>query len=100
MKKPWASALLTALLTLMLTRIAGAQVDLNKATEMELDGVKGLGPAMTRQLMREREKAPFRDWPDVMQRVKGLGPQKAAQLSAQGVQVQGQEHGPSPHPKP
>ena len=80
-----------------------AQVDLNKATEIELDGLKGLGPAMTRQVMQERQKAPFRDWPDVMQRVQGIGPKKAASLSEQGVQVQGQAYGPvlsSPTKKP
>ena len=79
----------TASATALLAGVAWAQVDLNKATEIELDGLKGLGPTMTREVMTERQKATFRDWPDVLQRVKGIGPQKAASLSAQGVQVQG-----------
>ena len=86
----------TAIVSVMLAGIAWAQVDLNKATEMELDGLKGLGPAMTREVMLEREKALFRDWPDVMQRVKGIGPKKAANLSAQGVRVKGQGYGQAP----
>ncbi len=81
--------------TVLLASVAWAQVDLNKATEIELDGLNGVGPALTREVMTEREKAPFRNWPDVMQRVKGIGPKKAANLSEQGVRVQGQGYGPS-----
>jgi competence protein ComEA len=50
--------------------------------------------------MDERQKAPFRDWPDVMQRVKGIGPKKAAGLSEQGVRVQGQTFGQAPGTPP
>ena len=80
----------------LLASVAWAQVDLNQATEIELDGLKGLGPAMTRQIMDARQKTPFRDWPDVMQRVKGIGPKKAASLSEQGIRVQGQSYGQAP----
>ena len=65
------------------------QIDLNKASEVELDALKGVGPVLTKELMGERKKAPFKDWEDVTSRVKGLGPQKASSLSAQGVRVQG-----------
>ncbi len=88
----------TAVATLMLAGIAWAQVDLNKATEIELDGLKGVGPTLTREVMAERKKAAFRDWPDVMQRVKGIGPKKAASLSEQGVRVQGQGYAQAPAP--
>ena len=88
----------TGIVSMLLTGIAWAQVDLNKAQEIELDGLNGLGPTMTRAIMNERQKAPFRDWIDVMQRVKGIGPQKAASLSEQGVRVQGQSYGQAPTP--
>jgi competence protein ComEA len=65
------------------------QIDLNKATEVELDALKGLGPALTKAVMDERKKAPFKNWEDATSRVKGLGPQKASSLSEQGVRVQG-----------
>jgi competence protein ComEA len=64
-------------------------IDLNKATEVELDALKGVGPVLTKALMNERKKAPFKDWEDVTSRVKGMGPQKALSLSEQGVRVQG-----------
>lgn len=65
------------------------QIDLNKASEVELDALKGVGPVLTKELMSERKKAPFKDWEDVTSRVKGIGPQKAGSLSEQGVRVQG-----------
>ncbi len=65
------------------------QIDLNKATEVELDALKGVGPVLTKSVMEERKKAPFKDWEDATSRVKGLGPQKASSLSEQGVRVQG-----------
>ncbi len=65
------------------------QIDLNKATEVELDALKGVGPVLSKAVMDERKKAPFKDWEDATSRVKGLGPQKASSLSEQGVRVQG-----------
>jgi competence protein ComEA len=65
------------------------QIDLNKATEVELDALKGMGPVLTKAVMDERKKAPFKDWEDATNRVKGLGTQKAISLSEQGVRVQG-----------
>lgn len=65
------------------------QIDLNKATETQLDALKGIGPVLTKQVISERTKAPFKDWNDVTTRVKGIGMQKASSLSEQGVRVQG-----------
>lgn len=65
------------------------QIDLNKASEMELDALKGIGPVLSKEVINERKKAPFKDWNDVTTRVKGIGVQKASSLSQQGVRVQG-----------
>jgi competence protein ComEA len=65
------------------------QIDLNKATEVELDALKGVGPVLTKAVMDERKKAPFKNWEDATSRVKGLGTQKASSLSDQGVRIQG-----------
>jgi competence protein ComEA len=75
-------------------------LDLNKANEIELDGLQGVGPALTRQVLAERNKAPFTDWADVTRRIKGIGPQKASRLSEQGVRVQGQAFADQPTAKP
>ena len=79
-----------SLLALTFAGLSWAQfLDLNKATEMELDGLKGVGPVLSREILSERKKTPFKDWDDVTRRVKGMGPHKAGSLSEQGVRVQG-----------
>jgi competence protein ComEA len=80
----------SALLAFGFAGLTWAQrIDLNKATEIELDALKGVGPVLTKAVMEERKKAPFKNWEDATSRVKGLGPQKASSLSEQGVRVQG-----------
>ncbi len=73
--------------------LATAQpLDIAQARELDLDGLRGLGPATTQRLLSEREQAPFQDWADLMRRVPGIGARKAAQLSEQGLRVQGQAY--------
>lgn len=69
--------------------IAFAQVDVNKADAAALDGVKGVGPSMSKAILDERAKAEFKDWSDLQGRVKGLGDKKAAKLSEAGLVVNG-----------
>jgi len=86
-----------ALGLLLAVRLASAQtLDIAQAREIDLDGLRGLGPATTRQILQERDRMPFRDWQDLMQRSPGIGPKKAAQLSAQGLRVQGRPYPDSP----
>ncbi len=68
---------------------AMAAVDVNKATEAELDSVKGLGPSTTQLILTERKKSEFKDWNDLISRAKGIGEARAARLSAQGLTVGG-----------
>lgn len=65
-------------------------LEVNHATEAELDGLRGLGPAFTRRILSERDIRPFSDWPDLMRRVSGMGRLTAQKLSAQGLTVQNQ----------
>jgi competence protein ComEA len=65
-------------------------LEVNQATEAELDGLRGLGPAFTRRILAERSLRPFADWPDLMRRVSGMGDVTAQKLSAQGLTVQNQ----------
>lgn len=68
---------------------AFAAVDVNKATEAELDGIKGIGPATTKQIVSERKKGEFKNWDDFVTRVKGVGDKNAAKFSAEGLTVGG-----------
>lgn len=82
----------TALLTLLLVlgcASAQASVEINQADEAQLDSVKGIGPALSSRMLDERRKAPFRDWADLIARVKGMGPVAASRLSREGLTVNG-----------
>jgi len=65
-------------------------LDINQASEAELDGLRGLGPAFTRRVMAQRDIRPFTDWPDLMRRVAGMGRVTAGKLADQGLTVSGQ----------
>lgn len=82
------TVLLTMLAWLCLAP-AWAGVEVNKAKEAELDGVRGLGPVLTARILRAREKGPFRTWEEFIARVPGIGPTRAAQLSGEGLTVDG-----------
>ncbi|TFW34477.1 ComEA family DNA-binding protein [Massilia horti] len=70
--------------------LAFAQVDVNKGDAAALDAVKGVGPAMSKQIIDERTKnGDFKDWADFQKRVKGVGEKRAAKLSQAGLQVNG-----------
>jgi competence protein ComEA len=71
--------------------IAFAQVDVNKADQAALDGVKGIGPKMSKTILDERKKGgEFKDWADFQGRVKGVGEKNAVRLSDAGLNVNGQ----------
>ena len=82
----------------LLTALAGATsigaVEVNTATEAELDGVKGLGPGQTARILQAREKGLFKDWADFMARVKGIQPATATRLSGHGLTVADQPYAP------
>lgn len=65
-------------------------IDLNQATEAELDSLRGMGPALNRRVRTAREDKPFTDWRDFMRRVSGMGQAKAQSFSDQGLTVNGQ----------
>jgi competence protein ComEA len=71
--------------------LAFAQVEANKADQAALDGVKGIGPTLSKAIIAERTKGgDFKDWADFQKRVKGVGDKNSAKLSQAGLQVNGQ----------
>lgn len=65
-------------------------VDVNKADQAALDGVRGIGPTTSKAILDERKRAgPFKDWADFTARVKGIGDKKSANLSQAGLTVNG-----------
>lgn len=64
-------------------------LELNQASEAELDSLLGVGPSLSSRLLQARQQGPFKDWRDLIQRVPGIGPRSARKLSAQGATVDG-----------
>ena len=80
-----------ALLAMLYAAAAFAAVDVNKATAADLDGVKGIGPVMSKRIIDERKKGEFKSWEDLITRVKGISEGNAAKFSAEGLTVKGAE---------
>ena len=78
-----------ALLMALYAAMAFAAVDVNSADATQLDSVKGIGPAIAGKITAERQKAPFKDWDDLINRVSGIGDKTAAKLSENGLTVNG-----------
>ena len=87
-------------LALWLAAAAGAAepatVDVNGASRADLEAVRGVGPALAERILAARQEAPFRDWPDFIHRVRGVGRAGAARLSAAGLNVAGAPYLPAP----
>jgi competence protein ComEA len=66
-----------------------AAIDVNQADQATLESIKGIGPALSSRILDERKKGSFKDWNDLMQRVKGVGAGNAARLSNDGLTVNG-----------
>jgi competence protein ComEA len=78
-----------AFVVMLYAAVAFAAVDVNKATAAELDGIKGIGPAISGKIIDERKKGNFKDWGDFIERVKGVGEGNAAKFSSEGLTVGG-----------
>lgn len=73
----------------MYMAVSFAAVDVNKATAAELDGIKGIGPAISSKIVEERKKGDFKDWADLEKRISGIKDKKSAALSDSGLTVNG-----------
>jgi competence protein ComEA len=66
---------------------AFAAVDVNKASKAELEALPGIGVALSTRVLAERQKAPFKNWADLIERVRGVGASNAVKLSKAGLTV-------------
>ena len=87
--------ILAVVAMLFYTALALAAVDANKATEAELDSVKGIGPGTSKLILEERKKGEFKSWDDLIDRVKGVGETRAKNLSEAGLTVGGKAYTPA-----
>lgn len=73
-----------------------AAVDVNQASQAELETVKGIGPALSGKILQARQAGAFKGWDDLVQRVPGIGAGNAARFSQAGLTVAGGAYSASP----
>ena len=75
---------------LLAMAVAGAQaaaLDVNTATQAQLEQLRGIGVAMSEKLLAERARQPFQSWADFIARMPGVSARSATRLSEQGLRV-------------
>ena len=90
---------ITAALLALACTAGFAATDINKASQAELEAVKGIGPAMATRILEARKTGAFGSWTDVQSRVKGVGDGNARKFSADGLTVNGAAYTGSAEPK-
>ena len=90
--------LATTLLTTLLLASASAMaaVEANQASRVELEAVKGIGPALSGKIVAARQQSAFKHWSDLVDRVGGVGPGNAARFSQAGLTVAGAAYNVAP----
>jgi competence protein ComEA len=69
---------------------AAVEVEVNKASQAELEALAGVGPDLAERILAQRRQRAFDDWLDLIGRVRGVGRASAGRLSAQGLRVNGE----------
>lgn len=82
---------LLAVIVMLFATASFAAVDVNTATEAELDGIKGIGPGLSSKILAERKSGDFKDWNDFIGRVSGVGNKSAVNFSKDGLTVDGKK---------
>lgn len=82
---------LLAVIVMLFATASFAAVDVNTATEAELDGIKGIGPGLSGRILTERKSGDFKDWNDFIGRVSGVGNKSAVNFSKEGLTVGGKK---------
>jgi competence protein ComEA len=88
--------LLLAVLGWLLVVASVSALELNSASQAELDALKGIGPVKSKAIVDERTKnGPFKNADDFATRVKGVGDKTVVNLEAQGLTINGSSAPPA-----
>lgn len=70
-------------------------MDVNTASQAELETLKGVGPQLSEAILAARRERQFHDWADFTARLHGVGPVRASKLSLAGLRVRDQAWAPA-----
>jgi competence protein ComEA len=88
--------LLLVVLGWLLVVASVSALELNSASQAELDALKGIGPVKSKAIVDERTKnGPFKNADDFATRVKGVGDKTVVNLEAQGLTINGSSAPPA-----
>jgi competence protein ComEA len=87
---------ITAIIVALSAFAAQAAVDVNKASQADLEALPGVGPSLSGKIMAARQTGEFRNWNDLVDRVSGIGPGSAVRLSKAGLTVAGETYAGPP----
>ena len=90
---------IVALTGLVFAGVAAA-VDVNSANRAQLEQLRGIGPPLAERILVERGQGTFKDWADLIARVRGIREAKARQLSEAGLTVGGEPYEPRARSQP
>lgn len=78
-------------LPLSMQSVTAAPVNVNTASQSELESIRGLGPSKAKAIIAEREKGgAFYDSYDLQSRVRGIGERSVSKLMENGLKIEGQ----------
>jgi competence protein ComEA len=82
-------SLLVPIIGVGLSDANASPVNVNSASQSELESVKGLGPSKARAIISEREDGGFyRDANDLQQRVRGIGMKSVEKMVDNGLTIE------------
>jgi competence protein ComEA len=74
-----------------LSKVEASPVNVNTASQSELESIRGLGPSKAKAIIAEREKGgAFYDSYDLQSRVRGIGERSVSRLMENGLKIDGQ----------
>jgi competence protein ComEA len=76
---------------LFMQHVYAGPVNVNTASQSELESIRGLGPSKAKAIITEREKGgAFYDSYDLHSRVRGIGEKSVGKLMENGLKIEGQ----------
>ncbi|MFY7966789.1 MAG: ComEA family DNA-binding protein [Polynucleobacter sp.] len=76
---------------LFMHHVYAGPVNVNTASQSELESIRGLGPSKAKAIITEREKGgAFYDSYDLHSRVRGIGEKSVSKLMENGLKIEGQ----------